>query len=367
MASAAMPVDVGWNRINVKVTAQDGTSTQTYTIIVSRAATNTLVSNMGQHGGDYDLTDKVSNAFTTGSNAAGYTLASIGVVLDVSATTETYDLDLFSGSSGDPGTKLADLTAPTSLTIGIGPVYFTAPSNTALTASTTYHVVLSGSSGTGYYVANTDNEDTGSAAGWSIANLYKVFNEDNSEWEDDDFGESLSFQVRGAAAATQSTDATLSALTGSTSTDGSSFAGTLTLDPAFAAATEDYIATVPNNVTHIKVTPTRNHASATIEAGKGSTLATVTSGSASTAIALDVGANEINVKVTAQDGTTTKTYTIVVTRATATTLVSNVGQPKISGAYSIATENANAFTTGSNAAGYTLTGIDYYVTKSRQA
>ncbi len=116
-----------------------------------------------------------------------------------------------------------------------------------------------------------------------------------------------------------------------------------------------------NSVTHIKVTPTRNHASATIQAGKGTTLATVTSGSASSALALDVGANEINVKVTAQDGTTTKTYTIVVTRAATDSLVSNVGQATGSGGYRPSDEYVTAFTTGSNAAGYTLTGIDFHV------
>ncbi len=116
-----------------------------------------------------------------------------------------------------------------------------------------------------------------------------------------------------------------------------------------------------NSVTHIKVTPTRNHASATIQAGKGSTLATVTSGTASAAIALDVGANEINVTVTAQDGTTTKTYTIVVTRAASDSLVSNVGQAKDADGYSLLSTLANTFTTGSNAAGYTLTGIDFHL------
>ena len=47
--------------------------------------------------------------------------------------------------------------------------------------------------------------------------------------------------------------------------------------------------------------------------------ATVTSGNASADIALAVGDNVITTVVTAQDGTTTKTYTLIVTRAPAYT------------------------------------------------
>jgi small neutral amino acid transporter SnatA (MarC family) len=47
----------------------------------------------------------------------------------------------------------------------------------------------------------------------------------------------------------------------------------------------------------------------------------VTSGSASGAIPLNVGPNTITVLVTAQDGTTTQSYTITVTRAAVTQYV----------------------------------------------
>ena len=118
-----------------------------------------------------------------------------------------------------------------------------------------------------------------------------------------------------------STVTTLSALTGSTSTDGSTFAGTLTLSPSFASATTTYTATVPNTVTHLKVTPTVTTGSgATVEAGLGSSLSSVASGTASDAISLTVGSNTVNVKVTAQDGTTTATYTITLTRLAGVTV-----------------------------------------------
>ncbi|WP_206109252.1 cadherin-like beta sandwich domain-containing protein, partial [Paenibacillus sp. HB172176] len=82
------------------------------------------------------------------------------------------------------------------------------------------------------------------------------------------------------------------------------------LNPAFASGTEDYTAAVANSVNTIEVTPT-------VEVGTSSVTVngdTVTSGSASDPITLNVGANTITVVVTAQDSST-KTYTVEVTRA----------------------------------------------------
>jgi hypothetical protein len=59
------------------------------------------------------------------------------------------------------------------------------------------------------------------------------------------------------------------------------------------------------------VTPTANESHATIKVNG----ATVVSGSASGSISLSVGSNTITTVVTALDGTTKKTYTVVVTRA----------------------------------------------------
>ena len=110
------------------------------------------------------------------------------------------------------------------------------------------------------------------------------------------------------------TDATLSALTGNTSTDNSDFSATLEFG-TFASGTETYTATVANNVTHVKLTPTVNHSGASVKVGKGTTLTAATSGTASDAIELDVGENALKVEVTPQDTTATKkTYTITVTR-----------------------------------------------------
>ena len=111
----------------------------------------------------------------------------------------------------------------------------------------------------------------------------------------------------------KSSDATLSTLTGSTSTDGTAFDGALDFG-TFSPATTDYEAEVAGAVTHVKLTPAVNDSDATVKVGpQGGTLTPVTSGQASAAIALSPGANAIDAEVTAEDGTK-KTYTVTVTR-----------------------------------------------------
>ncbi|PTQ93958.1 putative secreted protein (Por secretion system target) [Mucilaginibacter yixingensis] len=82
------------------------------------------------------------------------------------------------------------------------------------------------------------------------------------------------------------------------------------LSPSFDANTTGYAANVPNATSSITITPTAHDASASIKVNGTA----VTSGNASPAISLSPGNNTINIIVTAQDGVTTKTYTLAVTR-----------------------------------------------------
>ncbi len=84
-----------------------------------------------------------------------------------------------------------------------------------------------------------------------------------------------------------------------------------TLNPAFGAATTSYTTTVAHGITSLTVTPTVADATATITVNG----TPVQSGAASDPLALNVGDNTLTIVVTAQDGTTLKTYTITVTRA----------------------------------------------------
>jgi hypothetical protein len=89
-------------------------------------------------------------------------------------------------------------------------------------------------------------------------------------------------------------------------------AGTLT--PSFASATTSYTASVANSVSSVTVTPTASESHATIKVNGNS----VASGTPSATIPLDVGSgNVISIVVTAQDGVTTVTYTVTITRAAA--------------------------------------------------
>ena len=105
-----------------------------------------------------------------------------------------------------------------------------------------------------------------------------------------------------------STDATLSGLSLGTG---------VTLSPAFASGTDTYTASVANSVDEVTVTPTTNHASATVEIldTDDNELDDADDVEDDFQVALSVGDTVIKVKVTAEDGTSTQTYTVTVTRA----------------------------------------------------
>jgi uncharacterized repeat protein (TIGR02543 family) len=83
-----------------------------------------------------------------------------------------------------------------------------------------------------------------------------------------------------------------------------------TLTPVFASATTAYTDNVANDASYVDVTPTATDSNATITVNGTK----VASGSAYGA-SLKVGVNTIIIVVTAQDGTTTKTYSVKITRA----------------------------------------------------
>jgi hypothetical protein len=94
-----------------------------------------------------------------------------------------------------------------------------------------------------------------------------------------------------------------------------------TLTPTFASGTTAYTADVAHSVASLTVTPTAAGAGATIQVRVNSgAWNAVNSGNPSGALSLLVGTNPIDVQVSAADGTTTKTYTVTVTRAADTTL-----------------------------------------------
>ncbi|SFL65210.1 S-layer homology domain-containing protein [Paenibacillus sp. 1_12] len=93
------------------------------------------------------------------------------------------------------------------------------------------------------------------------------------------------------------------------------------LDPAFASSTTSYNTIVANGINNVTVTGIVYDSTATIRVNGIVTA----SGAASLNIPLNVGMNTIKVEVTAQDGTTIKTYTINVNRFTENLTTSSGG------------------------------------------
>ena len=308
----------GSNVVKVKVTAEDRSTTETYTITVNRV--DFLVSNLGQaSSASTSITAPNTGAavqFTTGSETDGYLITQVR--LDIAANSGTIPrVSIYSDNSGQPGSSLKILTNPATIPTTRTEADFDAD-NYKLDPSTPYWIVIERASSRGgvfvSYVGSTA-EDPGSAVDWSIG--------DNGSWLSGGTWSTVTgtiaipqIAVRGRAATAASTDATLSALA---LRDASNNA--VALSPAFASATTSYNATVANSVSRIKVEPTANDSNATIEYldDSDATLPDADTGTADVFdFVLSEGSNVVKVKVTAEDRSTTETYTITVTRQAAT-------------------------------------------------
>ena len=164
--------------------------------------TTTLISNTGQ-GGDAaaaSTTDR-AQAFTTGSNPNGYTLSSVDIVSeDFQGDDATVSVCPVDTNDYPTGTCTA-LTAPGGFAAGT--LTFTASPAMTLTRSTTYAVVI-GTPGADTLVldsATSDGEDSGGAAGWSIADNYDFKNSSNV-WGTITNAQSLRITIKGTIVAT---------------------------------------------------------------------------------------------------------------------------------------------------------------------
>ena len=158
-------------------------------------------------------------------------------------------------------------------------------------------------------VVGSDAFDLDDATHVSAVNTY-LWTGTGLDWSSDTH---VTLRLRRAVAL--STDATLSGLT---VYDGSS---NLTLSPTFASAgTEPYTASAAYDIATVTVTATKNQADATVAwlDASDATLVDADTNAAGHQVALEAGGNTFKVKVTAEDGTTTKTYTVTVNRASPT-------------------------------------------------
>ena len=123
------------------------------------------------------------------------------------------------------------------------------------------------------------------------------------------------FRVERGAGEPPSTDASLSGLAlagidSGTETD-------IVLDPTFNASTTAYTASVPHGVDQVTIEGTKSDSGARVDYfdATDTALTDADGNAAGFQVALGVGANTIKAKVTASDGETTQTYTVLVTRA----------------------------------------------------
>ena len=287
------------------------------------ATVQTLVSNFGQPPGTARPTVVFntfkSQAFTTGSNSAGYGLDSIRVnvsYIEPRPNGHTTASIWTTNADGNPLTKLFDISNPRSnQVITLDPLTFTA-ANTTLNTSTRYaFVITSTGRAVGFEPATTTAEDPGSASEWLIADSprSKIDRGGSSTGWLSSPGFPLRIEVKGTIL--DPTDATLSALALSDASDDSSIA----LSPAFASSITSYTASVANRVDEITIAPTTTNNGASVEYLDGSDTAISDADATKNGqqVSLAVGANTLKVQVTAEDGTTPQPYTVTVTRTSA--------------------------------------------------
>ena len=299
-------------------------------------AVTTLVSNAGQGEDSIWRTDENrSQAFTTG--AMGATLSSVEIISEDSQGNDLAVSVCTVNASNHPTSSCTALTPPSSFAAGT--LLFTDASNMTLAANTTYSVLVTSPGGEQVTLDATtsDNEDTGGAMGWSIANGFDQKNA-SDVWVADNT--SLRITIKGTL---NNAPTVATAIPDQTATTGTAFSY------AFPPATFNDADSDTLTYTATKSDDTALPAWLSFTAA--------TRAFSGTPHAADV--ETVSVKVTASDGnggSVSDTFDIVADLPpdTSPTLVSNAGQGGNS-TFSISQDRAQAFTTS---AGATLSSVE---------
>ncbi|MCO5949745.1 cadherin-like beta sandwich domain-containing protein [Mucilaginibacter flavidus] len=332
-ASAALPLVVGANAINAVVTAQDGTTTKTYTLTVTRLSNNAALTTlkispstslMLVSGADYkDYTTTVPNSETSvkitptaqdatasikvngvatvsGTASAAIPL-SVGdnvvntvVTAQDGVTTKTYSIKFTRLPSSNANlTSLALSSGTLTPVFAAGTISYTASvSNTTASIKVTPTVQDAGA--TVKVNGTTVVSGTASAALPLVVGPNTITTVVTAQ-------DGVTTKTYTVTVTRVSNNALLTQLKVIPAT-----ALTIVSGPDYV----DYTATVPNTTSSVQIMPTSQSTTSTIKVNG----VTVASGTASAAIPLSVGDNVVNTVVTAQDGVTTKTYSIKFTR-----------------------------------------------------
>ncbi len=332
-ASGAISLSVGTNVITTLVTAQNGTTTTTYTITVTRGAASTVATLSGLVLSSGTLSPTFAAATTSYSASVTNATTSITVrptVTDSTATIKVNGTAVASGvASGAISLNVGTNTITTLVTAQDGTTtktYVVTVTRAPSTVATLSGLGLSSGTLSPVFAAATTSY-TASVTNATTSITVRPTGTDSS----------ATIKVNGTTVVSGTTSGTISLSVGTntittvvTAQDGvttMTYIVTVTrisnvatlsgltlssgsLTPTFAAATTSYTASVTNATTSITVRPTVTDSTATIKVNG----TTVTSGVASGAFSLSVGTNTITTVVTAQDGITTTTYIVTVTR-----------------------------------------------------
>ena len=374
-------LEAGANTIKVKVTAEDTVTAVTYTLVVTRAvpmaSADALLSNLDESNDAGLVVGKPADSpnarstqairFQTGSNERGYNLTSVKAILANATDSDGVRVRIFNArSNGNPYYSLYTLTNPT---ISDGTLTFTAPASATLQNGTSYFAMFdSTGSGVGndYEIRGTESESLNSQAdGWSLnTDRHVAKTPESLFWRTHD--EVPLVEISGDALA-RANDANLSALS---IDDGDSRFRT-SYSPHFDPSMTSYTSTAATLIDQITINATPANADGAEVAyldGDGQLLTDADADTEGFQVDLEVGANTIGVRVTAENGTTTRTYTMVVTReesrVSANALASNLDEHFSKRLYVGNLEpgktlraQALGFETGANEAGYVLTSV----------
>ena len=303
----------------------------------------TFVSNTGLTEDPNSTSGFNAQSFTTGTNVGGYTISEVSIRLkDVAGRNTRVRIREDSGGEPATGNPVATLTNPGTLTEESLNT-FMAPTGTTLNARKTYWITVNEEIAAGSdrvsFARATANDETGEP-GWSIGDNRLFRSSETGNWVDSPT--SLLIAIKGTTGGiTASTDATLSDLE-LEDPDGNA----ISLSPTFASGTIGYTASVTNAVDEVTLTATVNHAGPSVSAVtlNGNVIADSDFTNGITVPSLVVGDNTIVVTVTAEDASTTKTYTVTVTRGGQTNTPA-MGKPSITGTAQVG-QTLTAATTG---------------------
>ena len=319
---------------------------------------------------DADPTEKYTQAirFRTGSNDRGYNLTSVKAVLMDASESDGVRVRIFnSRSNGTPFLSLYTLSNPT---IAEGINTFNLPTSATLEKDTWYFVVFDSTAtgaGNHYEIRETDSDSLNSVAdGWALDTQRQSNINGSLFWNTDD---NVPLVEINGIDVVQATDANLRAL----SIDDGIKRFTTLLSRSFSPSLTSYTSAASSLVDQITIEGTANNADgATVVYLDDSDqlLSDADTEKEGFQVDLAVGDNTIQAKVTAEDGSTTRIYTLAITRAeplsSPTALLSNLDEPA-SQARNVGTRDrfilAQGFETGDHEAGYTLKSVKIIVSQ----